>query len=102
MKLPGADAGKLRQMGDVLKDKDASVVAVLASAGEDKVTFLAVCGKDAVKAGVKAGDIVKHVCAVCGGKGGGKPDSAMGGGKDATKMDEALNGVADFVGTLVK
>ena len=102
VKLPGADAGKLRQMGDVLKDKDASVVAVLASAAEDKVTFLAVCGKDAVKAGVKAGDIVKNVCAVCGGKGGGKPDSAMGGGKDASKMDEALNGVAEFVGTLVK
>ncbi len=97
VKVPGADAGKLRQMGDVLRDKDASVAAVLASANGDKVTFLAVCGKDAVKAGVKAGDIVKHVCTVCGGSGGGKPDSAMGGGKDVTKMDQALSGVADFV-----
>ena len=97
VKLPGADAGKLRQMGDVLRDKDASVVAVLASAAGEKVTFLAVCGKDAVKAGVKAGDIVKHVCTVCGGSGGGKPDSAMGGGKDVAKMDEALNSVKDFV-----
>ena len=97
VKVPGADAGKLRQMGDVLRDKDASVVAVLASVNGEKVTFLAVCGKDAVKAGVKAGDIVKHVCTVCGGSGGGKPDSAMGGGKDVTKMDEALNSVADFV-----
>ena len=101
VKLPGADAAQLRQMGDVLKDKDASVAAVLASASEDKVTFLAVCGKDAVKAGVKAGDIVKFVCNVCGGNGGGKPDSAMGGGKDASKMDEALNAVAEFVGTKV-
>ena len=97
VKLPGSDAGKLRQMGDVLRDKDASVVAVLASANGDKVTFLAVCGKDAVKAGVKAGDIVKHVCTVCGGSGGGKPDSAMGGGKDVSKMDEALDSVKDFV-----
>ena len=96
-KLPGADAGKLRQTGDVLRDKDASVVAVLASENGGKLTFLAVCGKDAVKAGVKAGDIVKHVCTVCGGSGGGKPDSAMGGGKDASKMDEALNSVVDFV-----
>ncbi|MBQ6719665.1 MAG: alanine--tRNA ligase [Oscillospiraceae bacterium] len=102
VKLPGADAGKLRQMGDVLRDKDASVVAVLASASEEKVTFLAVCGKEAVKAGVKAGDIVKYVCNVCGGNGGGKPDSAMGGGKDASKMDEALNSVAEFVATKVK
>ena len=97
VKVPDADAGKLRQMGDVLRDKDASVVAVLASVNGEKVTFLAVCGKDAVKAGVKAGEIVKHVCTVCGGSGGGKPDSAMGGGKDVTKMDEALNSVNDFV-----
>ena len=97
VKVPGADAGKLRQMGDVLRDKDASVVAVLASVNGEKVTFLAVCGKDAVKAGVKAGEIVKHVCTVCGGSGGGKPDSAMGGGKDVTKMEDALNSVKDFV-----
>jgi alanyl-tRNA synthetase len=83
-------------MGDVLRDKDESVVAVLASVGE-KVTFLAVCGKAAVKAGVKAGEIVKHVCTVCGGSGGGKPDSAMGGGKDALKLDDALASVDDFV-----
>ena len=100
--VPDADAAKLRQMGDVLRDKDASVVAVLATAAGEKVTFLAVCGKDAVKAGVKAGEIVKFVCNICGGNGGGKPDSAMGGGKDATKMDEALNAVAEFVATKVK
>ena len=99
VKVPGADAGKLRQMGDVLRDKDESVVAVLASLNGDKLSFLAVCGKAAVKAGVKAGEIVKHVCTVCDGSGGGKPDSAMGGGKDASKMDEALNSVVEFVGS---
>ena len=101
VKVPDADAGKLRKTGDVLRDKDEAVVAVLASANGEKVTFLAVCGKQAVKAGVKAGDIVKHVCTVCGGNGGGKPDSAMGGGKDTSKMDEALNSVADFVATKI-
>jgi alanyl-tRNA synthetase len=95
--VPDADAGKLRQMGDVLRDKDASVVAVLASVNGEKLTFLAVCGKDAVKAGVKAGDIVKHVCTICGGSGGGKPDSAMGGGKDPAKVDNALALVDEFV-----
>ena len=102
VKVPGADAGKLRQMGDVLRDKDESVVAVLASLNGEKLTFLAVCGKAAVKAGVKAGEIVKHVCTVCGGSGGGKPDSAMGGGKDASKMDEALNSVVEFVSSKLK
>ena len=95
--VPGADAGKLRQMGDLLRDKDASVVAVLATVNDDKLTFLAVCGKEAVKLGLKAGDLVKLVCAACGGSGGGKPDSAMGGGKDITKMDNALALVDDFV-----
>ena len=95
--VPGADAGKLRQMGDMLRDKDASVVAVLASVNGEKLTFLAVCGKDAIAKGIKAGDLVKLVCTACGGSGGGKPDSAMGGGKDATKMDNALAMVDDFV-----
>ena len=100
--VPNSDPGKLRQMGDVLRDKDASVVAVLATQVGEKLTILAVCGKDAVKAGVKAGDIVKHVCTLCGGSGGGKPDSAMGGGKDASKLADALAGVPAFVGTKLK
>ena len=100
--VPDADAGKLRQMGDVLRDKDASVVAVLAAVSGEKLTLLAVCGKDAVKAGVRAGDIVKHVCTICGGSGGGKPDSAMGGGKDVSKVQDALAAVAEFVGTKLK
>ena len=63
------DANALRQMGDFLRDKAPDVVAVLASANGEKITFLAVCGPEAVKKGVKAGDLVKSVCAVCGGEG---------------------------------
>ena len=99
--VPGADANKLRQMGDMLRDKDAAVAAVLATVNGDKVTFLAVCGKDAIAKGIKAGDLVKTVCTACGGSGGGKPDSAMGGGKDATKVDNALALVDDFVASKV-
>ncbi len=95
--VPDADAGKLRQMGDTLRDKASNVVAVLSAVSGEKLTFLAVCGKDAIAKGVKAGDLVKHVCAICGGSGGGKPDSAMGGGKDALKVDDALASVDDFV-----
>ena len=91
------DANALRTMGDFLRDKDPSVVAVLASTNGEKVTFLAVCGKEAVAHGIKAGDLVKSVSAVCGGKGGGKPDSAMGGGTDLLKVDDALATVDDFV-----
>ena len=95
--VPDADAGKLRQMGDTLRDKSADVVAVLSSVNDGKITFLAVCGKDAVAKGLKAGDLVKLVCTACGGSGGGKPDSAMGGGKDINKIDDALAQVDDYV-----
>ena len=100
--VPNADTGRLRQMGDVLRDKDASVVAVLATVNEGKITFLAVCGKDAIARGIKAGDLVKQVCCCCGGSGGGKPDSAMGGGKDVTKVDNALAIVDDYVVSKLK
>ena len=91
------DANALRAMGDFMRDKDPSVVAVLASINGEKVSFLAVCGKEAVARGIKAGELVKSVSAVCGGKGGGKPDSAMGGGTDLLKVDDALATVDDFV-----
>ena len=93
----GLDANALRTMGDFLRDKDSAVVAVLASIVGEKVSFLAVCGKEAVARGIKAGELVKSVSAVCGGKGGGKPDSAMGGGTDLLKVDDALATVDDFV-----
>ena len=95
--IPEADANRLRSMGDFLRDKEPKVVGVLAAVQGEKITFLAVCGKEAVKAGVKAGDIIKSVTALCGGKGGGKPDSAMGGGTDLLKLDDALASVDDFV-----
>ena len=92
-----ADANKLRQMGDTLRDKASNVVAVLSSVSGDKITFLAVCGKDAVARGMKAGELVRLVCTACGGSGGGKPDSAMGGGKDVNKIDDALALVDNYV-----
>ncbi len=100
--VPDADAGKLRQMGDTLRDKADDVVAVLSSVNDGKITFLAVCGKEAVSKGLKAGELVKLVCTACGGSGGGKPDSAMGGGKDANKIDDALALVDDFVASKVQ
>ena len=93
----GVDTAELRTMGDFLRDKDPKAVAVIASINGEKITFLAVCGTEAVARGIKAGDLVRHVSAICGGKGGGKPDSAMGGGSDPLKVDDALASVDDFV-----
>ena len=93
----GLDATAMRKQGDFLRDKEPGVVGVLASVNEGKVTLLAVCGKDAVARGIKAGDIIKAIAPICGGKGGGKPDSAMGGGTEPSKVDDALAAVDDFV-----
>ena len=89
-KLKDTDANALRTMGDALRDKDSAVVALLASVNGDKISYLCVCGKDAVAKGVKAGDVIRKVTAVTGGKGGGKPDSAMGGGNDLSRLEESL------------
>ena len=96
-KLPEGDANSLRQLGDVLRDKDSAVIAVMSVVNGDKITLQCVCGKDAVAKGVKAGDIIKTIAPIISGKGGGRPDSAMGGGSDVTKLDEALGAVKGFV-----
>lgn len=90
-------ADDLRKLGDMLRDKEPDVAAVLASINGEKITLLAVCGKNAVAKGIKAGELVKKVSGICGGSGGGKPDSAMGGGKDVLKLDDALAAVDNFV-----
>ena len=99
---PCSDPGALRQMGDFLRDKEPGVVAVLASATEEKITFMAVCGKEAVSRGIRAGELVKLVSGIAGGSGGGKPDCAMGGGRDLLKLDDALAAVDDFVAGKLK
>ena len=96
-KLGCCDANAMRKLGDVLRDKDASAVAVVASVNGDKISFQCVCGRDAVAKGVRAGDIIRNITAIVGGKGGGKPDSAMGGGNDLSKLDAALAAVENIV-----
>ncbi len=100
--LSSMSAGALRKIGDMLREKDESVVAVLSSVSDEKITFNAVCGKKAVAAGIKAGDLIRTVTAITGGSGGGKPDSAMGGGKDPLMLDNALAVVDNFVSEHVK
>jgi len=97
-----ADANDLRRMGDFLRDRDADIVAVLSAVNGEKISLLAVCGKNAVARGVRAGDIIREISPIVGGRGGGKPDSAMGGGTDVLKIDDALAAVDDFVAAHAK
>lgn len=96
----GADAA--RALGDKLRDKDSSLSAVLAIHDGEKLNFLAVCGPDAVKAGAHAGRLVGAVAQICGGKGGGRPDSAMAGGKDISKIAQALESAEETLSSMLK
>ena len=79
-----------RGLCDTFKSKYADGVVVFALVSDGKLNFVAAAGAEAVKMGAHAGKILSEVSAICGGKGGGRPDSAMSGGKDIDKIDEAL------------
>ena len=80
----------VRNVCDDIRAKMPMSVTVIALVCDGKLNFVCSCGADAVKAGANAGKIVKEVASVCGGGGGGRPDSATAGGKDISKVDEAL------------
>ncbi len=85
-----ARADEARALCDTLKSKFSNGVAVFAAISDGKCSIVAAAGPDAVKAGAHAGNILREVAAVLGGKGGGRPDSAMGAAPDTSKLDEAL------------
>ena len=84
------NANDARALCDSFKAKFADGVAVFAAVCDGRLNFAAAAGADAVKAGAHAGNILKEISVICGGKGGGRPDSAMSGGKDIDKIPEAL------------
>jgi alanyl-tRNA synthetase len=94
--LDGADANALRETMDKLKDKLKTAAIVLASVNEGKVSIVAGVTADLI-AKLKAGELVNHVAAQVGGKGGGKPDMAMAGGTDASSLPKALASVEAWV-----
>ncbi|MEG2745348.1 MAG: alanine--tRNA ligase, partial [Oscillospiraceae bacterium] len=100
--FPKLPVDEMRQMGDMLRDRDENVVAVLSSGADEKLSLLAVCGTAAIKRGVRAGDLVRHVTSIAGGSGGGKPERAMGGAKDELMLDNALASIDNFVDALLK
>jgi len=79
-----------RGLCDSFKAKFENGIIVLAAVSDGRLNFVSAAGSAAVKAGAHAGNILKEISAVCGGKGGGRPDSAMSGGKDVSKVSDAL------------
>jgi alanyl-tRNA synthetase len=95
-RLDGLDAKALREGVDQVKQRLPDSVVILATGADGKVSLVAgVSGAALGK--VKAGDLLGHVAAQIGGKGGGRPDLAQGGGEDSPRVAQALAGVAEWV-----
>ncbi len=86
----------LRDMGDKIRDKLGSGIVVLGGEYQGKAALLAMVSKDLTDS-YKAGNIIKEVAALVGGKGGGRPDMAQAGGPNPDKLNDALGAVYDIV-----
>ena len=92
----------VRSLCDALRDKAPDAVAVFAAVNGGKLNFVSACGKDAVSHGAHAGNLLKAVSAITGGKGGGRPDSATSGGRDLDKIPDALAAATEILGSMLK
>jgi len=96
------DVKALQALGDALRERLESGVAVLGASFDDgKNTLLGVVTDDLRDRGVRADVVVKEVAAVAGGKAGGKPHMAQGGVPDAARIPDALQQVERVVRALI-
>ena len=95
-RLEGFDAKALRDAMDRLKQQLGDAVIVLAGTADGKAALVA--GVNGAATGrVKAGELLSHIASQIGGKGGGRPDLALGGGLDGPAIATALAGVPGWV-----
>jgi alanyl-tRNA synthetase len=94
--IEGADAKVLRETLDKLKGRFKSAAIVLGSTDGGKVTLIAGVTSD-LTGRIKAGELVNHVAAQVGGKGGGRPDMAQAGGTNPDALPAALQSVRSWV-----
>ncbi len=90
------DAKIMREQIDQLKARDANVIVLLAARSDNKVRLAAGVG-DAQTGNYHAGELVNHVAAQVGGKGGGRADFAQAGGSEINQLDQALDSVTDWL-----
>ena len=85
----GLDAAGMRQLSDTLLDRIKSGVVVIGRANDGKASIIVRTSDDLTKK-VPAGQVIKELAPIIGGKGGGKADMAEGGGSQPEKLGEAL------------
>jgi alanyl-tRNA synthetase len=93
-------ADELRALGDRLRERIGTGVAVLAGVQPDRVALVAVVSDDLLAKGVRADEVVRAVAKLTGGSGGGRPHMAQGGVGDPEQVAGALERTADIVRSL--
>ena len=86
----------LRELGDKIRDKLGRGIVVLGGEYQGKAALLAMVSKDLTDT-YKAGNIIKEIAVLVGGKGGGRPDMAQAGGPNPDKLDDALQAVFKII-----
>jgi alanyl-tRNA synthetase len=94
----GTDRQALLAAMDAIRSRhpESGVLLIGVDEGEDKLAIVAKVPDSLIKRGLKAGDWVRAASEACGGKGGGKPDSAQGGGTGASKAGLVNEAASDF------
>ncbi len=92
----GLDVPALRALSDRVRDKLGTGAALLATVNDGRISLLCVVSKDLTDR-VKAGDLMRELAPMVGGKGGGRPDMAQGGGTDLAALDGALAAFPELV-----
>ncbi len=96
-KFDGVSMDAVRNILDDIKSSDPDSVTAVSLTNGGKLNFIVSCGAGAVKNGAHAGNLVREISRIAGGKGGGRPDSATAGGSDISKIDEALAAAKDLL-----
>ncbi len=92
----------LRSLGDQIRDREENVIAVLAGVNGENGNFYCVCSKNAIAKGAHAGKLIQRISAITGGKGGGRPDTAMAGIGKSYMVDEALGMLPEIAADFLK
>ncbi len=101
VKISDVDGKGLREFSDQLRDKLGSGVLVLVSDAGGKVALLVAVTKD-LTSQVKAGNLIKPLAEIVGGRGGGRPELAQAGGSDIGKIDELLKAAPEQLKNLLQ
>lgn len=93
----GVEPNELKNIADEIRNKEDSILVILASKNDGGLNLLVAASKGLVKEGVNSGNIVRNIAKALGGNGGGRPDMAMAGAKDVDKVNEVFQKIADYI-----